>query len=435
MTQSAVAEQREAPSIRRHFLLLQGPCGPFFRTLQRSLLAQGQGCTRVALNGGDLVTSGFSRAILYTRSLADWPAWIKALAQQHGVTDLVVYGDCRHYHRLAIAILKPLGVRIHVLEEGYLRPNWVTCEPDGVNGNSALVNIDIDSLGGAVIEKPAETEEVELKGSHVAYMLAGFWYYLWTMLLTPLFPRYISHRDLDISGEAALWLWRLASWPRRRREANRTLAKLQALDQPLHLVLLQLNGDSQLTHHSSFNSLRHVVEYCMAEFAASRTAGQILVFKNHPLDNGVINLARLVREEAQRCGLEGRVFFVESPKLVPLLERSVTVTAVNSTACHQSLRRGIPTMVLGRAVFNHPQIVPRMRLADFFRLRPRTEIAHYEKLINLLRHTSQFNGGYYSRQGRDTLLPRLTAALIAGETRYERFKIETAGNATRMMAS
>ena len=99
------------------------------------------------------------------------------------------------------------------------------------------------------------------------------------------------------------------------------------------------------------------------------------------------------------------------------------------------MRRGIPTMVLGKAVFNHAQIVPRMRLADFFRLRPQMDIANYDKLINLLRHTSQFNGGYYSRQGRATLLPGLTAALIAGETRYERFKIETAVRGRRRMAS
>ena len=419
---------------RRHFLLLQGPCGPFFRRLQKSLAAQGQGCTRIVFNGGDLMTAGFGSRLRYTRSLADWPSWVKALSEERGITDLVIYGDCRHYHRLAIAVLKPLGIRVHVLEEGYLRPNWVTCEPDGVNGNSALASLDLDGIGGEAIDKPAETAEVELKGSHLTYVLAGIAYYVWTAILSPWFPRYISHRDLEITGEAALWVGRIVSRPWRKRAAARALAAIHALGQPVHLVLLQLNGDSQIKEHSHFSSVRHVVEFCIAEFAAANTAGQLLVFKNHPLDNGVINLARLVRDEAQARGLGDRVFFVESPKLVPLFERSVSVTAVNSTACHQSLRRGIPTMVLGRAVFNHPRIVPRMRLADFFRLRPRMDIAHYDKLINLLRHTSQFNGGYYSKQGRGTLLPALTAALIAGETRYERFKIDTAAR-TRQMAS
>ena len=90
---------------------------------------------------------------------------------------------------------------------------------------------------------------------------------------------------------------------------------------------------------------------------------------NHPLDNGIVDLRRIIRDEATRHGLEQRVFFVETGKMVPLLEQALSATAINSTACHQALLRGIPTMVLGRAVFNHQQIVPRMRLADFFRLR------------------------------------------------------------------
>ena len=423
----SVMESRPETGLRagRHFLLLQGPCGSFFRRLQIDLTAKGQASTRIVFNGGDLIDTGVSRGLVYRRSLADWPSWVRELAERKGVTDLVVYGDCRHYHRLAIATLKPLGIRVHVLEEGYLRPNWVTCEPDGVNGNSALASLDLDSVGGAVIDKPAETAEVELKGSHLSYMLAGTTYYFWTMVLSPWFPRYISHRDLELTGEAALWLGRILSWPWRRRAAAQVLDKIHALGKPVHLVLLQLNGDSQIKEHSSFGSVRDVVEFCIAEFAAAGTSGQLLVFKNHPLDNGVINLARLVRDEAEARGLGERVFFVESPKLVPLFEKSVSVTAVNSTACHQSLRRGIPTMVLGRAVFNHPQIVPRMRLADFFRLRPHRTVAYYDKLVNLMRHTSQFNGGYYSKQGRDTLLLSLTDALIAGEMRYERFKIDT----------
>lgn len=435
MTDSVSSDWRGPPSKRRNFLLLQGPCGPFFRTLQASLTARGHNCTRVVLNGGDLIDSARRDRVVYRQSLADWPVWAKDFAEARGITDLVVYGDCRLYHRLAIAILKPLGVRIHVLEEGYLRPNWITCEPDGVNGNSALATLDLDSVGGDVIDRPARKTEVDIKGSHTKYMLMGFWYYMWAVILAPFFPRYISHREIGAWSEGLLWLARLGSWPLRRWRTRQTLGQLADLDQPMHLVLLQLNGDSQLADHSHFNSLRHMVEVCIAEFKAARTARQILVFKNHPLDNGIVNIARLVREETARHGLEGRVFFVESPKLAPLLEKSISVTAVNSTACHQSLRRGIPTMVLGRAVFNHPQIVPRMRLADFFRLRPQMDQAHYDKLVNLLRHTSQFNGGFYSRQGRETLLPALTATLISGETRYDQFKIKGVASRSRLLAS
>lgn len=411
---------------QRHFLLLQGPCGRFYHHLQKSLEAQGHRCTRVAINGGDLLSGLFRRIIAYRQSFADWGPWLAELAGREKVTDVICYGDCRPYHRAAIAALQPLGISVHVLEEGYLRPNWITCETGGVNGNSDLTRINLDRIDAARLNAPGSGHEVELKGSQGHYMFSGFAHYFWTFMLTPVFPRYISHRDLDIVGEAALWVERFLSWPLRKSRTQRALKAIARLGQPMHLVLLQLNGDSQLREHSSFNSVRHFVEYCIAEFAASGVADTVLVFKNHPLDNGVINLARVIREEAEKHKLGQRVFFIDTGKLVPLLETALSVTAINSTAVHQSLLRGIPTMVLGKAVFNHPQIVPRMRLCDFFRVRPHKGSDSYRKLVSLMRRTCQFNGGFYNAQGRQALLPVLTSALTSGTPQPAAFELPSA---------
>ena len=378
--------------------------------LQKSIRSSGHRCTRVAVNGGDLMGTFRGRTIAYFKSYADWPSWIAEFARKEGVTDLICYGDCRPYHRVAIQTLKPLGIRIFVLEEGYLRPNWITCEMNGVNGHSVLTDLDLDRV--PALARPPEEEK--LPGSNLRYCLAGIAYYFWTFLLTPMFPRYERHRELDVIGEATLWLQRLSTWPLRRNRTERALKAIERLDKPLHLVLLQLNGDSQIKVHSSFESTRAFVEFCIAEFAASGAHDALLVFKNHPLDSGVIDLHRCISEEARRHSLADRVFFVETGKLVPLLERSISATAINSTACHQALLRGIPTLVLGKAVFNHPQIVSRMRLADLFRLRPYKNASDYTKLIALMRQTCQFNGSFYSEEGRRILMPILTRALIGG---------------------
>ena len=39
----------------------------------------------------------------------------------------------------AIRIATMRGLTVHVFEEGYLRPNWVTLEQGGVNNNSAML--------------------------------------------------------------------------------------------------------------------------------------------------------------------------------------------------------------------------------------------------------------------------------------------------------
>lgn len=411
---------------QRHFLLLQGPCGQFFSELKRSLTAQGHRCTRIAINGGDYVNGARAGVVAFRASFADWPHWLEDFARREGVTDVLCYGDCRPYHRAAIQVLKPAGISIHVLEEGYLRPNWVTCESDGVNGFSALTRIDLGRVDHSALTDPLVRPEIELKGTHWHYLLSGFLYYLWTFLLTPAFPRYESHRDIDIIGEAALWLGRYVSMPWRRLRTRRALESIRASGKPIHLVLLQLNGDSQIRVHSSFDSTRDFAEFCIAEFAAGASPDTLLVFKNHPLDNGIIRLERVIGEAARRHAIAERVFFVETGKLVPLLERAISVTAVNSTACHQALLRSIPTMVMGRAVFNHPQITAQGRLADFFRLRPMKDRAAYEKLVNLMRATCQFNGGFYSRQGREALLPSLTEALAEGLPSPQSFELPAA---------
>jgi len=406
---------------KRHVLLLQGPCGGFYRELQKALEARGHACTNVVINGGDLVDARFGRKLIFRRSFADWPAWLTATALRERVTDIVLYGDCRPYHRAAIAAMKPLGVTIHALEEGYLRPNWITCERGGVNGNSRFVDLDLEDIDDAVLAAREPAPETDFVGSQLRYMLAGINYYFCSLILTPFFPRYVAHRDLDILGEAALWLGRFASWPQRRLETRRALQQIARLGKPVHLVLLQLNGDSQIKDHSGFGSVRHFVEFCIAEFAASGSADTALVFKNHPLDNGVINLSKLIRDEAARHGLGDRVFFVDTGKLVPLLHEAISVTAVNSTACHQSLRRGIATLVLGKAVYNHPEIVPRMRLADFFRMRPVGRREHYERLVKLLRLTCQVNGSYYGKAGRKVALGPLCNMLIDGGVPLDAF--------------
>ena len=419
----------------RHFLLLQGPCGSFYRHLQKALETGGHRCTRIAINGGDLAGSVFGRMIRYRRSLADWPHWISDLASRETVTDVICYGDCRPYHRAAIAALKPLGITVHVLEEGYLRPNWITCEADGVNGYSPLTRIDLDSIDGSYLEGMPGNPEVELKSTHWNYVLAGIGYYFWSLMLTPLFPRYQSHRDLDVVSEASLWAGRLVTWPAAKLRTVRILKTIARMDKPVHLALLQLNDDSQVKEHSPFTSTRHFAEFCISEFAASGAVDSILVFKNHPLDNGIIDIGRVIREAAARHGVGDRVFFLETGKLVPVLERAISVTAINSTACHQALMRGIPTMVLGKAVFNHPQIVAQGRLADFFRLRPCADKSAYHKFVGLMRATCQYNGGFYSRQGRDTLLPELTRALTEGARQPGDFGAVTAAETAPRKAS
>ncbi|RYI06939.1 MAG: capsule biosynthesis protein CapA, partial [Acetobacteraceae bacterium] len=118
----------------RRFLFLQGPHGPWFHRLGWFLRLAGAQVWRVGFNLGDRVFWPGSGYVAFTGSHDEWPATCADLLDRHGITDLVVYGDTRPIHAQAVALAKARGLTVHVFEEGYLRPYWVTYERGGSNG-------------------------------------------------------------------------------------------------------------------------------------------------------------------------------------------------------------------------------------------------------------------------------------------------------------
>ena len=129
------------------FLFLQGPHGPFFHRLGRMLQRAGAGVWRVGFNAGD---RAFwfqpSTYIPFRGALLEWEDTFDALVEDKDVTDIVLYGDTRPVHAKAVARANALGLRVHVFEEGYMRPFWITYERGGSNGNSRLMNTTVTDM-------------------------------------------------------------------------------------------------------------------------------------------------------------------------------------------------------------------------------------------------------------------------------------------------
>ena len=124
-------------SRERHFLFLRGPFGPFFRQVADQLGISGFKVTKIVFDGGDLSDWGYLKPhTRYPEDEALWPAWIDRFLAERKITDLVVFNDCIEVHMAAIAAAKRRGLRVHVFEEGYFRPLWITLETDGVNAYS-----------------------------------------------------------------------------------------------------------------------------------------------------------------------------------------------------------------------------------------------------------------------------------------------------------
>ena len=120
----------------RTFLFLQGPSSPLFVEIARILDMAGSRCIRVNLNAGDWISWRWRNAFNYRGDFAGWRAYVRQRIEAAGVMDMILHGEERPYHQVAIEEGRRAGVTVNVVEMGYLRPDWVTLERNGLSSNS-----------------------------------------------------------------------------------------------------------------------------------------------------------------------------------------------------------------------------------------------------------------------------------------------------------
>ena len=140
-------------------LFSQGPIGPFFAGLAKELQRRGDTVRHVVFNGGDRLFADRSARIDYTGRPEDVGLWILAKCREWQVDRVILFGDCRPYHRAIHQLLNEAHVPVWVFEEGYLRPFFLTFERHGVNAHTLLPrdpSFYLDGPEAAVdaIEKP-----------------------------------------------------------------------------------------------------------------------------------------------------------------------------------------------------------------------------------------------------------------------------------------
>ncbi|WP_284162780.1 capsular biosynthesis protein [Frigidibacter sp. SD6-1] len=403
----------------RRFLLLQGPHGPFFARLGDLLRTAGAEVWRVGFNRGDAFFWRGPNYIAFRAPLGEWEARLADLLTELRITDIALYGDSRPIHATAIRLAKERGLRIHVFEEGYLRPYWITYERDGSNGNSRLMQLDLATMRAALARPGAEQPPAPVHwGDMREHMFYGALYHFLILTMNRAYPGHRPHREIGVAREARLHLQRFFTMPFVRIGRRLAERRIRQSGFPYHLVLLQLEHDASFRAHSDFASMADFVTQCLDAFARGAAAHHHLVFKAHPLEDGRLPLARLIREGAAARGLSARVHFVTGGKLAQLLREAASAVTVNSTAAQQALWRGLPVKLLGRAVYDKPDFVSPQPLAEFFAAPARPDSRAYSDYRQFLLETSQIPGGFYSAAGRRRALRRVVDMMLAPHDPY-----------------
>ena len=412
----------------RVFLFLQGPHGPFFHRLGAMLRRAGAEVWRVGFNAGDRAFWFHPQSYLpFDGSPEDWPARLEALLSEKRVTDLVLYGDTRRIHAEAIAHARARGLTVHVFEEGYMRPYWVSYERGGSNGHSRLMDMGIEEMRTALaqsdMEAPLPPGHWGDMRQHIFY---GALYHWFVMFRNRDYRNFRPHRDLNVSQEFRLYLKRLLLMPLHRAERLLETLRIRRGGFPYHLVLMQLEHDASFRQHSPFTSMTEFLELVLEGFAEGAAGHHHLVFKAHPLEDGRAPVRRTIRAAATRLGIADRVHFVRGGKLAQLLNDARTAVTVNSTAGQQVLWRGIPLKVFGAAVYAKPAFVSDQPLAEFFAQPNRPDTRAYRDYRRYLLETSQVPGGFYSARGRRQLLRLVVDMMLSPDDPYDALRHGTA---------
>jgi len=405
----------------RHFLFLQGPHGPFFDRLARMLRAAGARVWRVGFNAGDRAFwTDADSYIPQTGTLEDWPETFDSLVRAHAITDIVLYGDTRPVHARAVDRARAAGLRVHVFEEGYLRPYWVSYERGGSNGHSRLMRMSVEEMRAALADAdPDQPVAPAHWGDMRQHVFYGALYHYFVMFRNTEYGNFRPHRALDVSQEFKLHLRRLLLMPLQAAERFLATQRIRHGGFPYHLALLQLEHDSSFRCHSPFSSMAEFLELCITGFARGAPRHHHLVFKAHPLEDGRVNLRAEIRRLAAEHGVASRVHYVRGGKLARLLDHARSAITVNSTAAQQVLWRGLPLKVFGEAVYAKPEFVSTVPLAEFFTHPGRPDRRAYRDYRRYLLETSQIPGGFYSARGRRQLLRQVVDLMLAEEDPYD----------------
>lgn len=412
----------------RVFLFLQGPHGPFFSGLAKMLRRSGAEVWRVGFNAGDQFFWYDRKSYIpFQDKPENWPDRFDQICRDKGITDIALYGDVRPIHAHAVARAKAAGIRVHVFEEGYLRPFWVTYERDGSNGHSRLMKMTIPeiqkALEGTDMDTPMPPAHWGDMRQHVFY---GFAYHWFVMFVNRKYKNFKPHRDLPVTREFQLYLQRLLLMPAQAIERRIATLRIRYGGFPYHLALLQLEHDSSFQEHSPFGSMTEFLELVITEFARGAPAHHHLVFKAHPLEDGRVPLRREIARLAREHGLADRVHYVRGGKLAQLLNEARSAVTVNSTAAQQVLWRGIPLKIFGKAVYDQPEFVSTQPLANFFSGATRPDNRAYKTYRRFLLETSQVGGGFYSARGRRQLMRHVVDMMLSDEDPYEALHSGTA---------
>jgi capsular polysaccharide export protein len=397
---------------RRSFLFLQGPISPYFQEVAAGLKARGHDIHRINLSLGDQLFWRGLPAIHYRGTRQAWPGFIEEFLRRHGITDVVLLGEQRDYHRVAIAAAQTLDITVAVTDFGYFRPDWITLERDAMAGGSHFPRDPAAILRLAEGVPPADLTP-RLADSFPRQAVQDVLYHL-AMLMPWPYPHYRTHQLHNPLAAYAGTLRRLLRRGAERAEGEAALAAIG--DAPFWLFAMQMETDFSIRAYSRYTTMDAPMAETLDSFARAAPVGAHILLKVHPLDPCLKRWGPRIAALARDAGLTGRVHVAHHGPLDQMLKRARGTVTVNSTVGLRAVELGRPVKALGRAVWDVPGLAHQGPLDAFWQEGAAPEPVLRAAFLAALQATTQLRGVFYAPEGRrqavEATVARLDADLI-----------------------
>ena len=203
--------------IEKSVLLLQGPVGNFFSEFADFLIKNKVNVHKINFHWGEKIFYKNKPFTFYTGKLEEWDSYLKSFIIQNKIQQVFLVGTHRPYHEIAKKVCENHNIEMYVFEEGYVRPEFITIEKNGVNSETNLFrDKDIQYLSNLDLDISKPIYKIRSPKMRTVIKMWFFIKYVWSLLINELFhsSNYVHHIYPDLCKKKGFFkkTWHSTRW-------------------------------------------------------------------------------------------------------------------------------------------------------------------------------------------------------------------------------
>lgn len=342
-------EQSDLNMDAKQVLLLQGPVGLFFRKVSQVLRQEGHRTMHVCLTFPDYFWSGADDIRKFRGKRGEFNAYLDGILSSETIDYVLVMGCERFAHRVALAACAKRGIPVLCLEEGYIRPGFVTAEWMGNNRHSPIRELSDEDLRNE--PEPADLERGTESRLNLL-VISSILHFLLRAFGHVFFGRQLLHQKRRLISEGFYWLRNFARKNLGHGRNKRAIDNLlKSHPGKFYVLPLQVADDMQLVEAGMGWSNETLSKKTLISFSKHAPDDHQLLIKVHPFDRGHPSPRPALYKLACELGIAERVLVVDDGNLGKMTKLSSGMITINSTSGLMAIQNSIPLAVAGDTLY------------------------------------------------------------------------------------